>query len=147
MIILIKKIKMDNTLIKDTITLDSNQESINKVTSYIDSIYSSYPTDISETYGNVIIAMTEAVNNAINHGNKNDSTKKVTISYKKTDDNLSYTVEDEGNGFDYDNVPDPTDPENLLKLNGRGIYLMKNLVDEIHFHEDGKKIELIFKTA
>ena len=138
---------MENTLIKHTIILDSNQESINKVTSYIDSIYSSSENDISDTYGNVIIAITEAVNNAINHGNNNDPSKKVTISYKKTDENLSFTVEDEGNGFDYENIPDPTDPENLHKLNGRGIFLMKNLVDEIHFHEDGKKIELMFQTA
>lgn len=147
MIILIKQIKMDNTLIHNKIILDSNQESINKVTSYIDSIYSSSENDISETYGNVIIAMTEAVNNAVNHGNKNDPSKKVTVSYIKNKSSLSFTVEDEGNGFDYENVPDPTDPENLLKLNGRGIFLMKNLVDEIHFHEQGKKIELIFQIA
>jgi len=138
---------MDNTLIKNTIILDSNQESINKVTNYIDTIYSSSDTDINDTYGNVIIALTEAVNNVINHGNKNDSTKKVTVSFKKSDKDLSFTIEDEGTGFDYENVPDPTDPENLEKLNGRGIFLMKNLADEINFHEDGKKIELIFQTV
>ena len=138
---------MDNTLIKNTIILDSNQESINKVTNYIDTIYSSSDTDINDTYGNVIIALTEAVNNAINHGNKNDSTKKVTVSFKKSDKDLSFTIEDEGTGFDYENIPDPTDPENLEKLNGRGIFLMKNLADEINFHEDGKKIELIFQTV
>lgn len=144
---LIKAIEMDSTLTKNTIILDSNQESINKVTSYIDSIYSSSENDISDTYGNVIIATTEAVNNAINHGNKEDSSKKVTLSYKKTDENLSFTIEDEGVGFDYENVPDPTDPENLHKLNGRGIFLMKNLVDKIYFHEGGRKIELIFKIV
>jgi len=147
MITLIKAIDMDNTQIKNTIILDSNQESINKVTSYIDSIYSSSENDISDTYGNVIIAITEAVNNAVNHGNKEDSNKKVTISCKKTDKKMYFTVEDEGDGFDYENVPDPTDPENLHKLNGRGLFLMKNLVDEIYFHEEGKKIELIFKIA
>lgn len=137
---------MDKILINSTITLDSNQESINKVTNYIDSIYSSSEKDISETYGNVIIAMTEAVNNAINHGNKNDPAKKITVSYKKIDSILSFTIVDEGPGFDYENIPDPTDPENLHKLNGRGIFLMKNLADEIHFHENGKKIELMFET-
>ncbi|MDA9261828.1 ATP-binding protein [Flavobacteriales bacterium] len=138
---------MEKTLITNTIVLDSNQESINKVTSYIDAIYSSSENDISDTYGNVIIAITEAVNNAINHGNKEDPSKKVTVSYKKSNENISFTIEDEGEGFDFENVPDPTDPENLHKLNGRGIFLMKNLVDDIHFHENGKKIELIFKTA
>ncbi|MEN8957411.1 MAG: ATP-binding protein [Flavobacteriales bacterium] len=138
---------MDNTLINNTIVLESNQESINKVTSYIDSIYSSYETDISDTYGNVIIAMTEAVNNAIQHGNNNDSSKKVTVSYERTESDLSFIIEDEGIGFDFENVPDPTDPANLLKVNGRGIFLMKNLADEIIFHDEGQKIQLIFKTA
>lgn len=147
MIILIKPIEMDNTLINNTIVLESNQESINKVTSYIDSIYSSYETDISDTYGNVIIAMTEAVNNAIQHGNNNDSSKKVTVSYERTESDLSFIIEDEGIGFDFENVPDPTDPANLLKVNGRGIFLMKNLADEIIFHDEGQKIQLIFKTA
>lgn len=146
MIILINQIKMEKTLIQHTISLDSNQESINKLTSYIDSIYEKYGALINDKYGNVIIAMTEAVNNAITHGNKKDLDKKVTVNFKKNEGNLTFTVQDEGEGFDYENVPDPTSPENLEKLNGRGIFLMKNLVDEITFHDMGKKIELKFQT-
>ena len=57
---------------------------------------------------------------------------------------LAFHVKDEGNGFDYDGLPDPTLPENLEKENGRGVFLMKNLADEITFSEEGKKVELIF---
>ncbi|MDB4195632.1 ATP-binding protein [Flavobacteriales bacterium] len=144
---LIERTKMDNTLIQKTIQLDSTQESINKVTAYIDEIYSAQSDILNDAYGNIIIAMTEAVNNAINHGNKNIPEKKVTVGYSQTDTKVSFTIEDEGNGFDYENVPDPTDPANLEKLNGRGIFLMTNLADDIHFHEEGKRIELIFNLA
>ena len=147
MITLIERTKMDNTLIKKTIQLDSTQESINKVTAYIDEIYSAQSDKLNDAYGNIIIAMTEAVNNAINHGNKNIPEKKVTVGYSQTDTKILFTIEDEGNGFDYENVPDPTDPANLEKLNGRGIFLMSNLADDIHFHEEGKRIELIFNLA
>lgn len=138
---------MENTSTQNILLLESNQESINKVTSYIDDIYSTNAEKLTGAYGNIIIAMTEAVNNAINHGNKNDPSKKVKVCYTQSTNNISFTVEDEGEGFDYTNIPDPTDPANIEKLNGRGIFLMKNLVDEIHFHDKGKKIELIFQYA
>jgi len=138
---------MDNTLTNKTIHLDSTQESINKVTAYIDEIYSVNSDKLNDAYGNIIIAMTEAVNNAINHGNKNNPEKKVIVAYTQTDKIISFTIEDEGNGFDYKNVPDPTDPDNLEKINGRGIFLMTNLADDIHFHEKGKRIELVFNLT
>ena len=138
---------MKNTLVENTITLESNQESINVVTTYVDNIFENESESFQETYGNVIISITEAVNNAINHGNKNDPDKKVKVSYTKEKENFIFSVEDEGIGFDYDNVPDPTDPENLEKINGRGIFLMKNLVDDINFLDEGKRVELIFKHS
>lgn len=147
MTISIKQIKMENALIHKTIELETSADSINTVTKYIDSIYEVCEDEMRDSYGNVIIAVTEAVNNAINHGNKNDTSKKITVSYKKENKLLTFTVGDEGEGFDFTDIPDPTDPENLEKLNGRGIFLMKNLVDDINFHEGGKKVELIFHLA
>ena len=138
---------MQETLIEEKIILDSNQESINRITSYVDEIYNANSDKLKDAYGNMTIALTEAVNNAINHGNNNDPDKKVVVCFKKTNTNVSFTIEDEGDGFDYKNVPDPTAPENLEKINGRGIFLMTNLVDEIEFHNDGKKIELIFNYS
>ena len=65
-------------------------------------------------YGELLIAMTEAVNNAIVHGNKMDSSKSVTLHFTVADNNLRFTIEDEGPGFDYDNLPDPTAPERCV---------------------------------
>jgi serine/threonine-protein kinase RsbW len=138
---------MEVTQVEDKIILESNQESINRATSYVDEILSTTDEKLKKSYGNIIIALTEAINNAISHGNKNNSDKYVTVCYKKTEKYISFTVEDEGNGFDYKDIPDPTAPENLTKINGRGIFLMKNLADNIEFFENGKKIELIFNLA
>ena len=95
-------------------------------------------------FGNVLIAVTEAFNNAVRYGNNEDVTKLVNIGFKPLKDKLVVTIKDEGEGFDYDSLPDPTDPENLEKLQGRGIYLMKHLSDSISFSENGSKIELVF---
>lgn len=98
-----------------------------------------------DNYGNILIALTEAVNNAIMHGNKQDSTKSIHLKCENQDKNLLFVVEDEGDGFDFDNLPDPTDPVNLEKPNGRGVFLMRNLADEVNFSNNGKRVELKFK--
>ncbi len=97
-----------------------------------------------EIYGNIVISLTEAVNNAIVHGNKSDKEKLVKISLEVMDQSLKFTVEDEGPGFDMANLPDPTAPENLEKVTGRGIFLMKHLSDEVNIESPGNKVELVF---
>jgi serine/threonine-protein kinase RsbW len=82
----------------------------------------------------LLLAVTEAVTNAIIHANKCDETKKVTMNVQKDDHKLIITVKDEGKGFDPANVPDPTAPENLLKDSGRGLYLMKIYMDELKYN-------------
>ena len=96
-------------------------------------------------YGNILIAVTEAVNNAIKHGNKNSTDKKVTISVNESMNDIQIKVIDEGDGFDYTNLPDPTAPENIEKESGRGIFLMKSLADEVTFENDGSQVILSFK--
>lgn len=98
-------------------------------------------------YGNILIALTEAVNNAIHHGNKLDSNKITKIIFEQENNNLKFTIEDEGDGFDFEHLPDPTSPENIEKPNGRGIFLMKNLADEIKFENHGRSVELLFKLS
>ena len=98
----------------------------------------------SELYGNVLIATIEAANNAILHGNKLDENKNVDILFKVEDSKLKIVVKDQGIGFDYANIPDPTSPENIEKINGRGVFLMEKLSDEIFFFENGSRVELIF---
>lgn len=96
-------------------------------------------------YGNLLISLTEAVNNAIIHGNGLDASKKVKVVCRKDNNTVSFTVSDEGNGFDYNNLPDPTDPKNIEKLTGRGVFLMKQLSDQLIFSKGGSQVELQFK--
>ena len=124
----------------------SQPESINLVEKLIDEIKAEYNIH-EECYGNMLVAVTEAVNNAIQHGNKYDPEKMVHISYEVDPDQIAFTVSDEGAGFDYVNLPDPTDPENIEKPTGRGVFLMKHLADQIIFSENGRVVELYFKTS
>lgn len=127
------------------IELVSQPESINIVEQVIDEIKSAYNLH-EDCFGNMLVAVTEAVNNAIQHGNKYDPGKKVQVMYEVEVERIAFTVIDEGTGFDFYNLPDPTAPENLEKPTGRGIFLMKHLADQIIFSENGKVVELYFNT-
>lgn len=94
--------------------------------------------------GNILVALTEAVTNAMEHGNKLNPDKKVEINFKMKREKLIFTVKDHGSGFDYANIPDPTDLHNIKKFKGRGIFLMKNLSDKISFEDKGSKVILEF---
>ncbi|NND76685.1 MAG: ATP-binding protein [Flavobacteriales bacterium] len=126
-----------------TIEIRSKIENITLVEKLVDDICEAYGVG-EDYYGNILIAMTEAVNNAITHGNKKDPDKMVRIKFVEDDDVLKFVIEDEGPGFDYENLPDPTSPENLEKPNGRGVFLMSKLADEIEFDETGAHVELSF---
>ncbi len=98
-------------------------------------------------YGNILVAVTEAVNNSIQHGNKFDPAKDIEIEYEKREDELVFRITDQGHGFDYTNIPDPTDPQNLEKINGRGVFLMRHLADKVNFLENGRIVEMCFQPA
>jgi len=121
----------------------SELKTLNEVEKLIDEIISEFKIS-SELYGKVQVAIIEAVNNAILHGNKLNSSKKVTLNYKIESDLLKFVITDEGTGFDYENIPDPTLPENIEKSHGRGIFLMKHLCDKIAFNNNGTQVELAF---
>lgn len=95
-------------------------------------------------FGNVLIAVTEAVNNAIHHGNLEDNTKHVKIDVKRSDKDLCFVINDQGTGFNFNELPDPTAPENIEKENGRGIFLMKSLADDVKFENNGAEVHVIF---
>ena len=99
----------------------------------------------SEKYGNILIAVTEAVNNAISHGNLNVIDKKTEVSYKYDEKSLSFYIKDQGKGFDFNNLPDPTDPKNIETPDGRGIFLMRHLSDDVIFHNEGSFVEILFE--
>lgn len=118
-------------------------ENINLVENFINSAKDEFNiSDVS--YGNIMVAVTESVNNAIIHGNHEDSEKKVFLTFELLNDKLKATVEDQGTGFDFENLPDPTAPENINKIGGRGVFLIKNLSDEVRFFDGGKKVEMFF---
>lgn len=127
-----------------TIKIPSLPENIRIVESFIDNANALFNFN-EDLYGNIMVSVTEAVNNAILHGNGSDNKKDVTLSLLLEEDkSLKFIIEDEGNGFDHNNLPDPTSPENLEKDGGRGIFLMTALCDEVNFEENGKIVELTF---
>jgi len=89
------------------------------------------------------LCIEEAVRNAIVHGNKSDKRRYVKISYWAQDDKLNIVVEDEGGGFDYKNLPDPTIEGNMLKNSGRGVHIILKLMDSVEFNESGSRIWMI----
>jgi serine/threonine-protein kinase RsbW len=126
-----------------SIQVPSIMENIRMIESFIDNAKERFHLD-DDIYGNIMIAVTEAVNNAIKHGNSSDKSKNVHLSLSLDDSMIKFVIKDEGNGFNYDNLPDPTAPENLEKPGGRGIFLMKHLSDEVDFREEGRVVELSF---
>jgi serine/threonine-protein kinase RsbW len=129
-----------------TMELNSQPESLSAVEKIVEDVKNKF--NVSEdSYGNMLVALTEAVSNAIYHGNQLNPKKKINLSYQFTDGSLSFTIADQGTGFDFYNLPDPTAPENLEKECGRGIFLMKHLSDQVIFSEDGRVVELFFKIS
>lgn len=125
------------------IQIPSLSENIRIVESFIDNAKERFNLD-DDIYGNIMIAVTESVNNAIKHGNNNDKTKNVSLSLLLNENAIKFTIEDEGKGFNFSDLPDPTSPENIDKPGGRGIFLMKHLSDEVNFKNNGQIVELSF---
>jgi serine/threonine-protein kinase RsbW len=137
--------QMNNKAFMNTISIQvpSIVENIRMIESFIDNAKEKYHLD-DDIYGNIMIAVTEAVNNAIKHGNAGNKSKNVHLSLSLHESMIKFIVKDEGSGFNYDHLPDPTSPENLEKPGGRGIFLMKHLSDEVQFKDNGCTVELSF---
>lgn len=127
----------------DSLSIPSDLSNLSAVESLIDKACQHVSVD-EDNYGNILIAVTEAVNNAIIHGNGMDRLKDVAIEFYDNQSGFGFEVKDAGPGFDYSNLPDPTAPENIEKENGRGIFLMRNLADEVLFNEKGNAVSVIF---
>ncbi len=124
--------------------LTSNPDNVEQVESFLQQLATRFGIT-PDTYGNILISLTEAVNNAIIHGNRSDTSKTVEIRSAKSRDRLSFVVKDQGRGFDYKNLPDPTSMENRYRCGGRGVFLMRELCDCISFKDNGSAVELKFK--
>jgi len=128
-----------------TLQLESRIESITVVENFIDMLSEKYGFS-DEVYANVLTCLSEAVINGIVHGNKEDAKKIVYLNLEVIDNKrLIFTITDEGEGFNFNDLPDPTAPENLENLNGRGVFIIKKLADQCIFNSKGNELELHFK--
>ena len=125
------------------IELPSRIDSMLRVEAMIDDIGSTLGLS-EEIRANMLVAVGEAVKNAIELGNKSDAKKSVRLRVDKKTNEVIYTIKDQGAGFDFNNVADPTAPENIEKITGRGIFLMKALADKVEFTDGGSKVAVHF---
>ncbi len=127
----------------EQVKLPSDFASLVEVENLIDKVCANLGVQ-EDAYGNVLIAVTEAVNNAIQHGNVENSSLFVDVAVGDKETEFCFRIKDEGTGFDFNSLPDPTAPENLLKESGRGIFLMRNLADDVEFDGDGNSVNIYF---
>lgn len=126
------------------LTISSNPNNILKVENYLRS--AQHDMNIDETkFPDILISLTEAVNNAILHGNNADESKSVEISMEGKTSGVAISVTDEGKGFDPNEIPDPTAPENIECCGGRGVFIMSRLADKISFENNGSTVQMFFK--
>jgi serine/threonine-protein kinase RsbW len=98
---------------------------------------------IAPEKSNLFIALDEAFVNAVKHGNKNDPTKLVRVGAELSPKEACFTIEDEGEGFDVQTIPDPRDPANLFKSSGRGVLLIYNIMDEVEYNAQGNRVKMV----
>ena len=128
----------------ESIAINSDIENLRIVETLVDTL--SKRLGISdEVYGKILISTVEAVNNAILHGNKGKKEKIVKVDFTADGNMFEVTVRDEGDGFEFDNIPDPTDPANIENLHGRGVFLMRSLADRIEFNDRGNEVKMRFR--
>lgn len=127
-----------------TLQLPSKYESITQLEALIEDIADRHQIS-DDTFANMMTCLNEVAINAIVHGNKLDPEKKVIVNAEVDSKRVVWTITDEGEGFDYAHLPDPTAEENLEKLTGRGVFIIKHLADQCIFNGSGNEVELHFK--
>jgi serine/threonine-protein kinase RsbW len=125
-------------------TLDSTLETVDSAEQAASRIASEAGFDDDEVM-RIAMAVREAAVNAVLHGNAYDPGKKVSLAFERIGEDLIITIRDEGKGLDLEKIPDPLAPENLLKTSGRGIFLIRSFMDEVHIHpsQTGTEIKLV----
>jgi serine/threonine-protein kinase RsbW len=114
------------------IIIPSSLDYLPKVDKYVEGKLKKLGVD-EDRLADIAVSVTEAVTNAVLHGNKNDLKKKVQVKLKADSSRVEITVEDEGNGFNPDSIQSPIEEGNLLKKAGRGIFILKSLMDKVDF--------------
>jgi serine/threonine-protein kinase RsbW len=138
------RVEIAKDLVLYTLELPSRRNSLTLVENFVDTIKEQYNIP-DETYAKILTCVSEVSNNSILHGNKEDDQKQVRITLEiQNNKNFVFTISDEGGGFDYHNLPDPTSPENIEQLTGRGIFIVKQLADRCVFNSNGSEVALHF---
>ena len=128
----------------EEINIQSNIDNLTMVENIVDNLSKRLGVS-DEVYGKILVSTIEAVNNAIIHGNRGIESKIVKLSFSSNGSSLIIIVKDEGEGYNFNNIPDPTSSENIEKLNGRGVFIMKKLADDIAFNDTGNEVTMTFK--
>lgn len=133
-----------SNLMTNIIQIPSSLKHIHIIEEYIEKVKIDYKIDDS-VYGNIHLAVVEAVTNAIVHGNKLDESKEIYFNSEKDNSSIRFIIKDQGTGFDASSIPDPTLPENREKISGRGVFLIKNLADNVIFEDNGTSLQMVFQ--
>ncbi len=128
------------------IVLASTVNANNEFLSFLDQLFVDID-GLAELEANIQIAICETFNNAVKHGNRFDPQKKVTCTFDTSESSYIFTIEDEGDGFDHTTIPDPTLPENIEKIEGRGVFLTKILADQVEYLDGGRKVVITFSKV
>ncbi len=125
--------------------LPTDIRSIDKAVDYVMSRCSVCAVQARRLHLNFRVGLTEALSNAMLYGNAHDPSQKVVVQVTMERGRLKATVRDHGNGFDPGSVPDPTRPENISRSCGRGLFLMRQLLDEVWYNEQGNEVTLVLR--
>ena len=126
--------------------INSDVIELKKVETFITDIFREYNLE-KKYFNKVYVCISEAVVNSIKHGNKNDRNKSVSIEVNCDMHEINIMIEDEGNGFDLNQISDPTSRENLKNESGRGIFIIKTLTNQIEYNEKGNRIQFKIKCT
>lgn len=127
---------------KESITILSNIKYIKKISSRIVDLLMEHKIDKSCIF-DIRLSVEESVINAIEHGNKKNEKLKVNVSFSIDDKRIEIDIEDQGKGFDHFTLPDPTKNNNVLRIHGRGVYLVHKLMDKVEYNDKGNRVKLV----
>jgi serine/threonine-protein kinase RsbW len=132
-------------MLEREMTLPSDPAEVRRVQRLVEELHEELQFDHA-TYSNLVVAISEALNNGILHGNRQQPGTFVrVVATQLAPTELEVVVKDQGPGFDWQNIPDPTRRDHLLKVNGRGIFLMKNLSQLLEFRDNGSTVRMLFR--
>jgi serine/threonine-protein kinase RsbW len=124
----------------EILTIESDKKELIKVEAFLRNIFEDKQLP-EDSFNKVLLCISEAVINSIEHGNKNTKSKKVSVVVDCHQNNMVVKVTDEGEGFDFNHIPDPTAEENIRNEKGRGIFIIRSVSNELIFRDKGKCVE------